>query len=162
MKELDAGGRILRAVVRPYPAKTAGIPLEFDYEMNTGAFRFKWVIPSSTSSAPTSIASSSISPPLDVTHELKSNETEIFFPSMLAHGRKVVAQGLDAGDEYEYDETRQTLTIRTADNTPGRARDILVNLDPPLEKEFDVNSFWTDFKLWIFVVVAVIYSVLIR
>ena len=32
---LDNGGRILRAVVRPYPAKTAGVPLRFDYEINT-------------------------------------------------------------------------------------------------------------------------------
>ncbi|EKM57334.1 glycoside hydrolase family 5 protein [Phanerochaete carnosa HHB-10118-sp] len=38
---LDNGARILRSVVRPYLAKTAGIPLRFDYEVNTGEFTFK-------------------------------------------------------------------------------------------------------------------------
>ena len=29
-ENLDDGGRILRAIVRPYPAKTAGVPTKFD------------------------------------------------------------------------------------------------------------------------------------
>ena len=43
---LDNGGRILPSIVRPYPAKTAGIPLKFQYEMTTGAFLFEWENPS--------------------------------------------------------------------------------------------------------------------
>ena len=41
---LDNGGRILRAVVRPYPAKTAGIPLRFTYEINTSEFEFELIL----------------------------------------------------------------------------------------------------------------------
>ena len=43
---LDNGGRILSAIVQPYPAKTAGIPCNFQYKMTTGAFLFEWENPS--------------------------------------------------------------------------------------------------------------------
>ncbi|KAJ2925710.1 hypothetical protein H1R20_g11384, partial [Candolleomyces eurysporus] len=33
---LDNGGRILSSVVRPYPAKTCGVPVRFEYEVTTG------------------------------------------------------------------------------------------------------------------------------
>ncbi|KAG8793614.1 hypothetical protein FRC17_008418, partial [Serendipita sp. 399] len=42
---LDEGSRILDSVVRPYPAKVAGIPLRFDYEVNRGEFTFEWAKP---------------------------------------------------------------------------------------------------------------------
>ena len=81
---------------------------------------------------------------------------------MLAHGRKVTVRGLDEGDEYNYDETRQTLTVRTKDNVPGKVHRIVVGLDPPLEQEFTVNSFWTDFGTWIFTLLVVLYFIFTR
>ncbi|EJD01855.1 glycoside hydrolase family 5 protein [Fomitiporia mediterranea MF3/22] len=154
---LDEGGRLLRAVVRPYPAKTAGIPIKFDYEMNTGRFEFEWIIPSSTSSS----SSTSIYPPTNVaSHRLTSNETEIFLPSMLARGRKVIVRGLEASGEYHYDEAHQTLVIRARSDSPGTIHCIVVELDPPLKNEFVVNSFWSDFSGWISAGIAAWIAVL--
>jgi hypothetical protein len=42
---LDAGARILRAVVRPYAAKLAGVPLRSAFEANTGRFELDWANP---------------------------------------------------------------------------------------------------------------------
>ena len=36
---------MLESVVRPYPAKVAGIPLQFNYELNTGTFALSWTDP---------------------------------------------------------------------------------------------------------------------
>lgn len=149
---LDEGGRILRSIVRPYPAKTAGIPVKFNYEMNTGQFKFEWAVPSSSSSSSTT---ATIAPPLDIaTHKLTSNETEIFYPAMLAHGRKVIVRGLAAGDEYSYDEARQTLSINALNNSPGARHSIVVSLDPPLSSEFAINTFWGDFGGQIYAVLG--------
>jgi hypothetical protein len=46
-ESLDEGGRILPSLVRPYPAKVAGIPLAFNYDLNDGKFSFVWRIPDS-------------------------------------------------------------------------------------------------------------------
>ncbi|OCB87310.1 glycoside hydrolase family 5 protein [Sanghuangporus baumii] len=160
-ESLDKGGRILRAVIRPYPAKVAGIPMKFNYEMNTGRFEFKWAIPTSSPSQASS-AWASISPPLDITdHKLTSNKTLIFLPSMLVQrGRKILVKGLSQDDGYEYDETHQTLTIRTEDNTPGKVHRVEVSLDPPLDSMFVVNTFWSDFKGWIVAFVVALYAIL--
>ena len=55
---LDNGGRILRAVVRPYAAKTAGIPLRCEYEINTGEFTYEWAVPHASSSSSSSLSAS--------------------------------------------------------------------------------------------------------
>ena len=150
----------MRAVVRPYPAKTAGLPIKFDYEMNTGRFEFEWAIPTSDSSQ--ALSSSSISPPLHIpNHSLTSNETLIFLPSMLAQGRKIVVKGLSEDDSYQYDRTHQTLTIRTADNAPGKAHRVDVSLDPPLDPMFVVNTFWSDFRGYILAFVVALYAILL-
>lgn len=143
---LDNGGRILRAVVRPYPAKTAGIPLRFEYEVNTGDFTFEWVIPEEEpSSSPPSRTEPSVNAPPRTAHPpLTSNVTEIFVPSFLARGSKVVVTGLGAHDSAAYDEARQTLAIRLGDTTPGRVVRIAVALAPRLRPVFAVNDFGSD------------------
>ncbi|KIJ16448.1 glycoside hydrolase family 5 protein [Paxillus involutus ATCC 200175] len=123
---LDNGGRILPSVVRPYPAKTAGIPLKFEYEMNTGKFTFEWT----TNTA---------------TQEGTARETEIYVPSLIAHGRKLVVEGLAPEDQYIYDESRQTLFVVQGDSAPGKIKKIIVSVRPPLRPHFDVNAFWGDF-----------------
>ncbi|KAI5119471.1 hypothetical protein M0805_007205 [Coniferiporia weirii] len=160
---LDEGGRILRSVVRPYPAKTAGLPMKFSYEMNSGRFEFEWAIPAAIPrGTPSSrmTSSLSISPPVQISsHELKSRETEIYVPSMLAHGRKVVVRGLEAGDEYDYDEARQTLTIRVLNDDAGARHRIIVTFDPPLPSPFVANSFFSDFGVWILSVMVVLLGI---
>ncbi|KAJ7206511.1 glycoside hydrolase [Mycena pura] len=143
---LDQGGRILSAVVRPYPAKTAGIPLRFEYEMNSGAFEFEWAVPSADKATLASVPRPSVSsPPLTGHLEITANETEVFVPSYITKGRKVVVQGLGPDDRCVYDERRQTLFIVPRDNSPGTRHRVQVSLRPPLRPEFDLNDFWSDF-----------------
>ncbi|KAG8216122.1 glycoside hydrolase family 5 protein [Butyriboletus roseoflavus] len=120
---LDNGGRILPSVVRPYPAKTAGIPSRFDYEINTGEFTFEWTLG----------------------EESTSRETEIYIPSLIYHGRKLVVEGLAPDDKYAYDKSRQTLFVVHSDSSPRKTRKINVSVRPPLRGHFDVNTFWGDF-----------------
>ena len=140
---LDEGGRILRAVVRPYPAKTAGIPKKLEYEMSTGKLDFEWIVP-----------------PKDE-YPLTSSETEIFVPSMLAHGRRVLVDGLRDDDTYDYDISRQTLTIKTGKDFPVRRIKIAVSFDPPLLPEFEVNTFKGDFGIWIGSICALLLAILL-
>ncbi|KZT63270.1 glycoside hydrolase family 5 protein [Daedalea quercina L-15889] len=159
---LDNGGRILRAIVRPYPAKTAGIPTYFSYEINTGAFEYEWIVPGPSSDSATSFwdSSSIHNPPVvaDAHPKLTSKVTEIFVPSMIAHDRKVVVEGLKQGDRYHYDESRQTLIIEPMALTPGRVHRIAVKVVPPLKEEFIVNSLWYDFGSSIIAAVVLVIS----
>lgn len=125
---LDNGGRVLPSVVRPYPAKTAGIPSKLDYEMNTGTFTFEWTL----------------------TEESTSRETEIYIPSLIYYGRKLVVDGLGPDDKYAYDESRQTLFIVHSDSSPRKTRKVNVSMQPPPRGYFYVNTFWGDFGELIF------------
>ena len=146
--DLDAGGRILRAVIRPYAAKTAGLPVKVIYEMNTGAFEYHWMDPLTSS---TSGSSLTVYPPVEL--EAKSLEhkrdTEIYLPDMLTRGRQVLIHGLEQDDTYKYDREQQTLIIRAAVREAGKIHKVVVTLEPPLSGVFEVNSFWGDFGLWI-------------
>ena len=153
----DEGGRILRAIVRPYPAKTAGIPISFEYEMNTGKVLFEWATPKTRTDAKTKL--SALRDVQAVAHELKSKETMIFLPSMLTQGRKVLVKGLGRDDEYSYNESQQTLSIRTVDNGPGSHHKIEITLNPPLQELFIVNDFSSDFRLWILSVGVLILGI---
>lgn len=156
---LDNGGRILEAVVRPFPAKTAGIPLKFEYEMNTGEFTFEWcnADPKSTS------CSGEISdPPLNRMAPLLARETEIFVPSLITNERDVVVEGLEASDSHRYDHSRQTLYIVTADcETPGKKHRARVTLRPEVRAKFEVNDFWMDHGFRVVSVGVVILAVLV-
>lgn len=156
---LDNGGRILDAIVRPFPAKTAGIPLKFEYEMNTGEFTFEWCNPDPKS---TTTSGEISNPPLNGMAPLLAKETEIFVPSSIANERDVIVEGLEASDSHHYDHDRQTLYIVTADcKTPGKRHRVRVRVRPELKAKFEVNDFWVDHGYRVVSVVVVILAALI-
>lgn len=137
---LDQGGRILNAIVRPYPAKVAGIPVRFEYEMNLGSFEFEWEDGSGGDGG------GCVSRPV-----ARCRETEIFVPSLLTMGRRVIVEGLnkDGGDRWVYDEKRQTLFVVVGGRGDGKAGGkrywIRVSVSPALEASFEVKGFWDEF-----------------
>lgn len=142
---LDQGGRVLRAVVRPYPAKIAGIPLDFKYDLNTGRFSFAWANPNPAAPSPSGLATIG-APPLNVGLVITRNETEIFIPAMLSRGRRLIVTGPGlTNKDYEHVEELQTLFVRTAQSAPGHVHRIRVAFDPPLEPVFEVGSPYTAF-----------------
>ncbi|KAG8960324.1 hypothetical protein FRC05_006980 [Tulasnella sp. 425] len=150
-ERLDKGGRILHAVVRPYAAKVAGIPLRQDYEMNTGVWEFEWVNPSQDPRADNSSVSVT-KPPLSHV-PIQARETEIFVPLFLSKGRNLVvtyssSTGAKAFD-WKYDPARQTLFVVPGDNTPGAVHRVKVEFGRPLDYRFEVDSsIWVDFWHW--------------
>lgn len=188
-KDLDLGGRILDAVVRPYAAKTAGVPLKSEYEMTTGTFSYTWaVLPQpprlSTSEAtsmsasvrqPSSNANSSLSvhaPPLTGHPPLLAHETEIFVPEQLARGRRLIVEGLREGDTYTYDVGRQTLFVLPGAQTQMQlgveqgnvqthvVHNVTVRFDPPLKGEIP-NDLWTDFAAHVTAVLVVLLALIV-
>lgn len=159
---LDNGGRILPSIVRPYAAKTAGIPIHFQYEMNTGAFTYTWVhsTPNPASQTRLKGQESVFQPPRTGHAALTSLETEIFLPSQLTHGRRVIVKGLAPGDKYRYDESRQTLFIVCQDTSFDKFHSIIVSLDPPLAPAFAVNDFRSDFGGMIMSILVAILAIL--
>jgi hypothetical protein len=151
---LDNGARILPAVVRPYPAKTAGIPLRFEYEVTTGHFVYEWADPDALVA---DVEGPHSAEQLKRHPVLTSRETEVFVPSLLTHGRKLLVTGLSPEDHYVHDEARQTLFIVTRKSTKHA---ISVTLDPPLQPFFEVNSFWNDFGPRIFAFLVVLLGVI--
>ena len=162
-KELDLGGRILGAVVRPYAAKTAGVPLKFEYEMTTGAFAYSWAVPLSGSGDGASMTEQQQyiggpnvdTPPLTGHPQFLARETEIFVPAQLAQGRKLIVEGLEEGDRYAYDEARQTLFVLPAAPQTGEpagvgaqvhvhVHEVRVRFDPPVGGELP-NDLYSDF-----------------
>ena len=91
--------------------------------MNTGEFSFEWTL----------------------TEECTSRETEIYIPSLIYHGRKLVVEGLAPDDKYAHDESRQTLFVVQSGSSPRKTRKINVSVRPPLRGHFHVNTFWGDF-----------------
>lgn len=129
--ELDDGGRVLRAVVRPYPAKTAGVPVRWRYEATTGAFEYEW-------------------------RAEGGGETEIYLPDAIARGREVRWRA--EGCEVVRDEAGQTLRV-VARGADGEVRRIECAVVPPLDAEWRVNGFWDDWGVWVGAVVVVLAAV---
>jgi len=189
-KELDLGGRILDAVVRPYAAKTAGIPVKFEYEMATGTFSYSWAVPSQAPPLSTSEATSTstsvrhplsnvndsgwssvLTPPLAGYPLLLARETEIFVPEQLACGRRLIVEGLKDGDTYTYDAGRQTLFVLPGAQTqmqmggePGKVQAHVVH---NVTVRFDPpvrgelpNDLWTDFAAPVAAVLVVLLALI--
>ncbi|KAG5635943.1 hypothetical protein H0H81_009592 [Sphagnurus paluster] len=164
---LDNGARILPAVVRPYPAKTAGIPLRFEYEMTTGTFSFEWgnATPEGSGAA---LDATVAGVPRTGHPKVTTRETEIFVPSLLTVGRKLIVKGLEPGDTYIHDERRQTLFILTRDADPRTVHNITVSVHPPFRRlPFELNDFWSDFgpriiSLGVVVVGVIMFILLMR
>ena len=150
---------LLPAAVRPYPAKTAGIPLKFEYEVTRGRFVYEWAEPVTSPPADVARATNKLSHvPLTGHPPLASRETEIFVPSALSRGRKLIVSGLQDGDAYTHDEARQTLFVVVA---PGQTtHKITVEFDPPPMPMFSVNGFWGDFGPYVFAVIVIVLSAL--
>ncbi len=189
-KELDSGGRILDAVVRPYAAKTAGIPLEFKYEMATGTFSYSWAVPPQPPPLSTSEArststsgrqgSSNVSdsgspgvhtPPLMGHPPLLARETEIYLPEQLARGRRLIVEGLGEGDTYTYDVRRQTLFVLTGTHMQrqvgGEQGNVRAHVVHKVSVRFDPplrgelpNDLWTDFAAHIAAALVVLLALI--
>lgn len=150
---------MLESIVRPYPAKTSGIPIRFEYEMNTGEFTYEWANPD-PAAEPMSSKPSVSSPPRTGHPMLTARETEIFIPSSLTHGRKVVVQGLTVKDSYTYDESRQTLFVLAHDSSPGKTHKVVVSLRPSLKPAFHINDVWSDFGWQICAALALVIGLI--
>lgn len=114
--------------------------------MNTGTFTFTWA--DREDGGAKQLAEGKISnPPRALRTPLTSRESEIFLPSRLTHGRRLVVQGLSEDDKWRYDERRQTLFIvtGTTENALTHEHRVVVSVDPPLRPTFFVNDFWSDF-----------------
>ncbi|KAI0033601.1 glycoside hydrolase [Vararia minispora EC-137] len=157
---LDAGARILESVVRPYAAKTAGIPLHAEYEMTTGRFKFSWAVPSSASNAIPSGGPRVDTPPRDSHVPLLARETEIFLPAQLTKGRKVIVRGLAPGDTWNHDEARQTLFILPKERIAGRVHSIDVSVEPPLDL-FTPNDLLSDFGICLWALGGILVAMLL-
>ncbi|KAK2465756.1 hypothetical protein APHAL10511_002300 [Amanita phalloides] len=152
---LDNGCRILNMVVRPYPAKTAGVPLRFEYEVTTGWFAFEWMTPAGHENQVDPKLNNGPDSPV-----LTSHETEIFLPSLLTRGRKIQVRGLSKGDRWTYDEARQTLFVVVADRTGGKPHRVEVQVWPAPRATFAVNDTRTDFAGHMFAVGILVMAVI--
>ncbi|KZS86841.1 glycoside hydrolase family 5 protein [Sistotremastrum niveocremeum HHB9708] len=171
---LDQGGRILRAIVRPYPAKVAGVPLSFDFEIHTGRFVFSWALPEASSTTSkdkekgNANANASVSrPPLADLAGLRSRETEIFLPNSLVRNRKLIVKGI-RDELWTYKASTQTLYILNPpeEKGPGHIFKIEVAVDPPLREGWKMNSHWTDFGIWyisfVLSVLSLVWALVVR
>jgi hypothetical protein len=93
-KDINSGGRALKAFVRPYPIKTAGEPTLLEFDPFSGHFVFEF------------IGDPNISLP-----------TEVFFPS-LQYGAGYKLTVSDGG--YEVDKTKQLLTYHAGSSALHR------------------------------------------
>lgn len=131
--------------------------------MTTGEFVFEWVIPAASSGngkvSPFDSASTA-NPPVSGHAAITSRETEIFVPSSITTGRKLVVEGLATDDKYHYDIDRQTLYIVTKYMVPGKKCKVKVSLNPPLTPMFAVNDLGSDFGAQIMTFSVVIIAIL--
>jgi hypothetical protein len=129
-KALDAGSRLLSVLVRPYPAKVAGTPVEFSYEPRTGAFKFVY----------DTTANGSL---------VRAKETEIFLPAGLAESRNLLVSA--PGLRWTYDPVRQTLFVVHSD---VGVHTLDVAFDPPLGNDFVTKGMSIAWIGWLFAVIV--------
>lgn len=116
---LDKGARILESIVRPYPAKVAGIPLQFNYEINTGVFALTWAdsIPEPPRPRKSWQTGTVDEPPLRGHPPITSRRTEFFVPADWVKDEKedldVTLLGAAVGARWWYEKEAQTLYIET-------------------------------------------------
>ncbi|QRV86919.1 Cellulase (glycosyl hydrolase family 5 protein) [Ceratobasidium sp. AG-Ba] len=137
---LDTGARLLPVIVRPYPAKIAGVPLEFKYEPRTGAFKFKF--------------DTSLNRDL-----VKARETEVFIPASLVEGRKLLVSGTPSL-KTTYDASRQTLFVV---HSQAGVHTLDITFDPPLGNEFVTKELGLGWLAWLFAFITLVLGwVLVR
>jgi hypothetical protein len=167
---LDDGGRILESIVRPYPAKVAGIPLKFEYDVNRGEFQFEWAKPAlpshdgdydeSLQGGPTTS-----NPPLVGHPHITSNLTEIFLPSTLVgQGKKFVValDGAALGSRWWYDAPVQTLFIEqpSSEGIPDGAKyRMIFGLTPQPKAKWPMRTHWEDFAAYYLTFLAFVIGI---
>ncbi|KDN52579.1 glycoside hydrolase family 5 protein [Tilletiaria anomala UBC 951] len=109
--ELYRGGRVLEALIRPYAAKVAGLPVSTHWDRHNWEFTLAW--------------SNSSTVPLDKADKL-SRMTEIFWPTYLFEGERLEVQLSDG--TWRIDENVQTLYVEHADESIGRVHKLRVRV----------------------------------
>jgi hypothetical protein len=105
--------------VRPYPAKVAGIPLQFNYEINDGTFALTWVDPIPEPPRPRKRWQTGTvdEPPLRGHPPITSRRTEFFVPADWVKDEKedieVTLLGAATGAKWWYEKEVQTLYVET-------------------------------------------------
>lgn len=135
-KSLDIGGRILGSVVKPYPAKVAGVVRMVRWEGMSGVLEVEWVVPPAI--------------PVGGGDEdgMMSRETEIYFPDLIARGRKVMVEGVEEGC-WKYARESQTIFVlnplsgvseegNDSEYSGESVVKIKVWVDPPLTSRWNV------------------------
>lgn len=150
---LDKGARILESVVRPYPAKVAGIPLQFNYEINTGTFALTWVDPIQEPPRPRKawLTGKVDEPPLRGHPPITSRRTEFFVPADWVNDEQedmqVVLLGAAAGAKWWYEKGVQTLYVETlegVDKPRGAAYRISVRFKGR-PRRWELRAWYEDF-----------------
>ncbi|KIM25743.1 glycoside hydrolase family 5 protein [Serendipita vermifera MAFF 305830] len=162
---LDDGGRILESVVRPYPAKVAGIPLKFDYDINRGEFRFEWAKPETSTNSGSPKHPSVNRPPLFGHPAITSRMTELYVPMQLVKGRKIVValDGAAQGSKWWYEASTQTLFVEQPDPSTiaeGAKFKMIFGLTPPPAAKWSATTHWEDFAAYYSGLLAVLLALL--
>jgi hypothetical protein len=161
-KELDLGGRMLDATMRPYAAENGGIPLKFEFEMATGTFSYLWAVPqpplSMSPSEEARLTSTLVQTaiveymPLLTGHPPHfARESELFAPVQVARGRRIIVEEVRERQSYTYDVMRQTPRAQTQLQMgsemvyiqPHVLHKVRVGFAPPVHGEHP-NDLWTD------------------
>jgi len=150
---LDKGARILESVVRPYPAKVAGIPLQFNYEINTGTFALTWLNPIPEPPRPRKSWQTGTvdEPPLRGHPPITSRRSEFFVPADWVKDEKedieVTLLGAAAGARWWYEKEVQTLYVETSEGVeklPGSAYRIAVRFKGRPQR-WELRAWYQDF-----------------
>ncbi|BGP55967.1 hypothetical protein JCM8202v2_003574 [Rhodotorula sphaerocarpa] len=164
-KQLNVGARVLDAIERPYACKTAGIPLRCDYDFHTRRFTFDYINPIpadhllAVAAAQSKQGEAEPDQPPIVGVPCHARETEIYLPrrryEAAVRDGTLRVQLRDAGDEWRYDEERQTLYVLHQNTDPGYLHSIKISVSgladrPPLRQWYEPPAWLLDLHpVWI-------------
>ncbi|CEH15077.1 glycoside hydrolase family 5 protein [Ceraceosorus bombacis] len=111
-KPLYKGGRALNAILRPYAAKTAGIPLSSEWDSSKLIFKFRWKNHPDLISANSEMARTS----------------EFYLPRYWFEGTEFAVKLTDGS--WVYDSSKQSLYVRHANDELGVAHVLIVQALP--------------------------------
>ncbi|GAA5943957.1 uncharacterized protein JCM15063_006127 [Sporobolomyces koalae] len=142
MAKLNVGARVLDAIERPYPVKTAGIPLRVSYDFHDLSFSFAYInpIPPVSTLATTMTSSETLetrspdNPPI-VGFECLARETEVYLPKR-RYGKwfksgAVTVKVRDGDGEWRWDEELQTLYVLHVNQAPGYIHTVDISVERP-------------------------------
>lgn len=157
--DLYLGGRLLPALLRPYPAKTAGVLISSEFFLDYLRFEMRFI--------------ANTTPPLESTSLGLERTTEVFIPVYHFSGRdnilKIIVSGLGpeedfaintvaqasgktkTGIEWIWDEGDQGLTLIHEERVAGLEVNIVLRAVLPGEEEQAVNKNWAGALINMFV-----------